>query len=337
MEFENNQNTVTQDQVVHHLQGQVEHLLNLVNNLQTQIQQPPVPPQVVPVPAVPNHLRDLGKTFQKPPEFDGKDRKACSTFISHLNLYIGGNSHLFTDDRSKVMFAASYLRGPAFSWFEPHLQGTNDELLQSYARFTEELTSNLGDPDRLRTLTRELQSLKQTASAAAYSSKFYNISSYLSWNDSALKDQYYTGLKSEVKDALAYANVDPATLKELSDLAIRLDNRLHERRMDNTRASGTRQAPLTSRGPASGASSSHTTASSGPSAMDLDGTRSKKFKPLTSQERQRRIDNRLCLYCGESGHGVAQCPNKVSPGQKPARLQATLGPDSAFEEESKNE
>ena len=130
--------------------------------------------------------RDLGKAFQKPPEFDGKDRKACASFVSYLNLYIGGNRILFADERSKVMLAASYLRGRAFTWFEPYLLSPDSPIFADFTTFTDELTRNLGDPDRNRTLTKDLQNLRQTGAASDYSSRFYQISSYLSWNDEAL-------------------------------------------------------------------------------------------------------------------------------------------------------
>ena len=108
-----------------------------------------------PAPAINKHLN-------KPPEYDGKDKQFCSTFISHLNLYIASNPSLFPTDRDKVAFAPSYLRGQAFAWFEPHLLRQDDPLLRNYTAFTEELVRNLGDPDRERSMTTRLQSLTQT-------------------------------------------------------------------------------------------------------------------------------------------------------------------------------
>ena len=35
-----------------------------------------------------------------------------------------------------------------------------------------------------------------------------------------------------------------------------------------------------------------------------------QFKPLILQEKQRRRQNRLCMYCGEPGHIAQRCPNK---------------------------
>ena len=65
--------------------------------------------------------------------------------------------------------------------------------------------------------------------------------------------------------------------------------------------------------------------------MDLDATRSnKRFKPLTPEERKRRYDNNLCLYCGKAGHRAGDCPEKrKTGGYSKGRINATLvGPNN---------
>ncbi|KAH7287736.1 hypothetical protein KP509_32G071200 [Ceratopteris richardii] len=44
-----------------------------------------------------------------------------------------------------------------------------------------------------------------------------------------------------------------------------------------------------------------------PEPMQIDVTR---FKPLTVEGKQRRILNKLCLYCGNPEHIAINCPNK---------------------------
>ena len=41
--------------------------------------------------------------------------------------------------------------------------------------------------------------------------------------------------------------------------------------------------------------------------MQIDAVR---FKPLTPQKKKRRMEEGLCLYCGEEGHKVGNCPKK---------------------------
>jgi hypothetical protein len=336
------------------LQGQVNNLATIVQQLVAHVQATPPAAPVVPepVPEVPTanaYSGNSGKHLKKPPEYDGKDKGFCSTFLSHLNLYIFGNPSLFPNEQSKVTFAASYLRGQAFKWFEPHLLKPLDPLLHSFTLFQEELLRNLGDPDKERTVTRQIRSLTQTSSAAAYYSQFNSLAAYLHWNDDALRAQFYEGLKADVKDALALANIDPLTIEDLAALAIRLDNRLYERRMDgrkqpekktssgnatSTSNNNRRPPPTTSR-----YTTETRTVQSGPTPMDLDATKNgKKFKPLTPQERQHRIANNLCLYCGHAGHRVGDCPTRAQ-NQKTGRVAATSTDNSEITvnlEHSKN-
>ena len=43
--------------------------------------------------------------------------------------------------------------------------------------------------------------------------------------------------------------------------------------------------------------------------MQIDTVR---FKPLTLEEKRRRMEEGLCLYCGDVGHKVGNCPKKQS-------------------------
>ncbi|KAH6593567.1 hypothetical protein BASA50_007235 [Batrachochytrium salamandrivorans] len=53
----------------------------------------------------------------------------------------------------------------------------------------------------------------------------------LDWNDAALRSQFRIGLSSEIKDAWVHFD-PPTTLSHAMDLAIKLDNRLFERRQE---------------------------------------------------------------------------------------------------------
>lgn len=267
---------------------------------------------------------NLSRYLNKPDEFDGKDRNACTTFLAQVRLYISGSPAQFPSEESKVLFTATYLRGRAFAWVEPKL-AKEDPILHNFEVFCIEMLKNLGDPEREKTMSKKLRQLKQTASTAAYRTEFDNIAQYLEWDDAALKQYFYEGLKDSVKDSLALTTQDPADLKDFQDLCIKLDNRIFERKQESK---GHRPAlPASSKKPAhSGrnfgrpAAVQVNTYSGAP--MDLDASHSnRKFKPLTPQERQHRMTNNLCLYCGKPGHRAGDCPMKKKPT---GRVSATL-------------
>src|SRR5882672_877766 len=63
------------------------------------------------------------------------------------------------------------------------------------------------------------------------------------------------------------------------------------------------------------------------STPDLSSKLGKDGK-LTPQERQRRLDNKLCLFCGTSGHVAKDCPKSTSASSK-ARASSTEQDKSA--------
>ena len=55
----------------------------------------------------------------RPPEpFDGTWSKLWS-FLTQLELYMWVNRERLANEDDKVLFATTYLTGPAFDWFEP--------------------------------------------------------------------------------------------------------------------------------------------------------------------------------------------------------------------------
>jgi hypothetical protein len=228
--------------------------------------------------------------------------------------------------QENALMTATYLRGPAFSWLEPHLL-RDDPLVQSWDAFQTAFLESLGDPDRKRTVTCSLQSLTQTGPAAAYATEFFRLAAFLQWNDQALQAQFYAGLKPDVKDALALSDRIFETVQTLSSFAICLDNRLFERRKESRRTSTpAHQAVFSSTTPRT-----PSFAPSGPAPMVLDANRP-RFQTLPPEERQHRIRHGLCLYCGQAGHTAFNCHNRrprpdPRPNQHLQAASSSVTPD----------
>ena len=70
----------------------------------------------------------------------------------------------FQTDQSRIVFAASFLRGPARDWWAPNIDPRTGAMkFQTYSEFLEALSNAFDDPDsRLRPLGTFAASAKRT-------------------------------------------------------------------------------------------------------------------------------------------------------------------------------
>ena len=133
----------------------------------------------VPAPA-PVIIKPLKINTPKP--FDGS-RGKLQAFFFQIELFFGFNVDRFPTDKHKVLFASTYLRGPAFKWFNSFLADfLNNKLdkkdddtikvTQNYPNFKNKLRQVFGNFDKKHSAERRMQSLRQTGSATDYASKF---------------------------------------------------------------------------------------------------------------------------------------------------------------------
>src|SRR5271155_5261452 len=245
-------------------------------------------------------IQVAGYRLNEPETFRGS-RQDLPRFLSQLSLVFSSAPQRFSTDTSRINYAASFLRGTAFTWLQPHLEASSPpSFLLSYPQFTEALRSAFGDPNQKHNAEQSLHALRQKGSASAYTSEFRRLASYTGWNSSALLFQFEHGLKEELKDELAKS--DPIDdLNHLMSTVIKIDDRLFERKRAKERFSSVRRPVARNQ-------------RDDPHFMDVDSIRTqpKQFKRLTEAEKQHRRDNNLCLYCGEKGHSANECPKRSS-------------------------
>ena len=233
-----------------------------------------------------------------PDKFDGT-RANFRGFVQQVRLYLRLYPSRYPDGFTQVAFIGTLLSGNARSWFAPLLE-KDSPILYNLEAFMERLTAAFGDSDRERVAERKIQNLRQgSRSAAIYAAEFQQLTCDLDWNDKAYMTRFRYGLRDDVKNLLiTMPKVD--TLEELISQAITCDNRLFELRQER-RSSWRNDGAVTAylRSP-----ENHST---GPEPMQIDAVR---FKTLTQEEKKRRMEEGLCLYCGEEGHKVGNCPNK---------------------------
>ncbi|KAL9099177.1 MAG: hypothetical protein Q9187_009535, partial [Circinaria calcarea] len=105
-----------------------------------------------------------------------------------------------------------------------------DLIFGSWTRFELALKQVCGLINEGRAAARTIHRIKQKGSAAQYYSQFNAVASKLTWNHEAKGSAYYEGLKDAVKDH----RIDdvPETYKGLVEESIKIDNRLHERKIE---------------------------------------------------------------------------------------------------------
>lgn len=284
-----------------------------------------------------------GGTFKvkDPDTFDGSAEKYKS-FITQLELCIRLQQQHFKYESTKVQYAASLLRGRALVWFEPYLSDYFEKgktanarsyaINTSFKTFKDELKQFTGVRDQAKEAEQKLATLKQTGSVANYASQFRSYSVHLPWDDSSLAFTFYRGLKDEIKSR--YIDRDrPSKLSALIEDAIKIDGRIAEFRAEHRQNTFMPQKKQTAN------QTRHRQPYYGPMPMDLDQSNKKKSGPgskktfvkkgkLSKEEREKRIRNKECLYCGKPGHVMADCrarPNKQQLNNMEIKEKKSMG------------
>lgn|SRR5215471_5569520 len=264
----------------------------------TTPQTPAPPPAGTPDPKIP-----------APPEFSGKVSD-FRNFIAHCTLMFIMCPNTYRTDQQKVLFVISLLRGTAFSWAREIPEQDNHPLRNDYPAFKQALSNLYMDRNLRSTSEAKLSQLRQTKSAAAYAVDFQSLSDPLDLNDSAKCLLFYDKLKPEVKDAIATVGRAP-TFAALVDQAVSIDQRKHQRSLEEKRPS-TSSSPSHSRPPTRSPSTSTATNTASPSSSSS----SKPHGPLSDAEKTRRKQKGLCMYCADPDHVWANCPRRLAFADK---------------------
>ncbi|KAK7916542.1 hypothetical protein WMY93_012303 [Mugilogobius chulae] len=254
----------------------------------------PIPPQREPhIPTPERYSGDLG---------------ACGRFLLQCSLVFDQQPHTYATDKSRIAFVISLLSGKASQWATAAWE-SNSEIFQSFVAFTNEMRKLFDHPLKGKEAAKRLLALNQgSASVAQYAIDFRILANESGWDDTALQSVFLRGLTDNVKDELA-ARDDTAGLDELISLAIRLDNRLRERRRERvSRQPLSRGHYATSPSPASSSvpislppvPSSYSKPPDAEEPMQLGRAR------LTQAERQRRQKSGLCIYCDPSRQFIVE-------------------------------
>ena len=273
---------------------------------------------------------------KQPDTFDGSDPKKLNNFILLCNLYFRNNP-AYTEDDSKVTFALTLLRGTALEYFEPMiLSKTTLAWEDDWSEFLRVLRNQFGPIDPTADAEDNIDNLrmKDNQRILRYNIEFTRLATQTGWNDSVLRHRYYSGLAERIKDIMGTQG-KPSTLEAMKTLAHSIDARHWERVQEKSR-SGSDKTSNNNNNPVNNKSdrksvpdkpTNNKTQSKGFASNSNSNDKSKsvpnplsdklgKDGKLTPQERQRRFDNRLCLFCGGAGHTAKECTKASASASK---------------------
>ncbi|MBW0469155.1 hypothetical protein O181_008870 [Austropuccinia psidii MF-1] len=278
----------------------------------------------------------------RPPAFKTPSMKALEcfygtqpfkvrSFIQYCQLIFHNDPANFSQDRKKVLYATSLLVGRAAKWIEPYLSNiTNQDssdLLNSWPLSESQLFTLFGDQNEVRKFEAELDGLrmKEGGNVALYIAYFRSLVLRIGdWGERALIHHFRKCLASRILDQLASHSSNIDSLQHLMDVSLELDIRYHERQKEKTHHQ--EKKPESSK-----SNSSHNQNSSSSSHKKKNFHSQKRDKPhssllnkdfkLKGSEKERRIKEGLCTYCG-GRHSLESCFKR--PQNKITQLSGSL-------------
>ncbi|KIK15211.1 hypothetical protein PISMIDRAFT_115501 [Pisolithus microcarpus 441] len=285
----------------------------------------------------------------------GTDPHKLWTFLVQCKLCFQDCPRAFCQDRNKVTFAQSYLKGMALEWFEPDLLDTRDPAdchplwMDSWLDFVAELQTTFGPHNPVADAEHQLDHLhmKETHCVNCYVVDFVCLASQVQgYGVGALCHLFNSRLPDHIKDKISRVS-KPNTLNGLQALAQEIDAHYWEHKEEvacQTESSGgssssntaTKQTPVTretSRNPmgilhtasiSQSATSNPTPSTSTSNTSNQQTSRQtsglsnklRKDGKLTPAKRKRCFDQNLCMFCGNAGHKAKECPRSISHAAK---------------------
>lgn len=234
------------------------------------------------------------------------DMGKCGGFLLQCSLVFTQKPITYSQDHSKIAFIMGLLQGKALDWATAMWQ-SNSDIHNDYKKFVQELKKVFDHPVQGKEASKRLLTIRQgSRSVAEYSVEFRTLAAEAGWDDAALQTVFVNGLNEQLKDELALKE-DSDNLDSIVSLAIKLDNRLRERKRERTSraplSAPSYTVPVVPRSlPVPVVSSPSAPTASGEEPMQLGRA------GLTPAERLRRIKAGECIYCSQHGHFLATCP-----------------------------
>ena len=257
--------------------------------------------------------------------FEGT-RSDIDPFLTRLRLKLNGNADRYPTESSRVQYAVGRLAGKAEQLVQLHIDRDTGVIeFLSLKEFSDWIISEFEDPDKMRNAQVELQGLRQkNREFSTYYSEFAPLMLKTGFNDEGKTAALMNGISRELRAAMAVRDTPPTFAELVKDLH-KVDGRLRANDAFNNRSGQSnsantrnpsrlqqqqqRAAPSNPSRPASAPPVAPVTIALPPVEV-MDTTAGAGRGPISPAERERRIRENLCTYCGARGHYRKNCPTK---------------------------
>ena len=243
---------------------------------------------------------------EKPPTYKGEAGE-LRTFLVQCQLYFDATEE--TEDRKKIAYIKSLLRGPAAKWIVPYVENRTPTPWTTYGEFVTALKKQFREKDAEGKARTKLENMHQgTDSVTEYWNLFRLTATEANAGEGTLKRMFLKGLSTKMQDAWGVDNETHDTVQMMADWAVKKECKLATLR--NIQGKGAPHTTSTSKNTPprrDNGTFRPLTTTQGGEAMDLDATSRRRFNRLPNEEFKRRIKEGLCFKCGKKGHAARDC------------------------------
>jgi len=225
------------------------------------------------------------------------NRRFFKRFLAKMELVFMVYPDRYIEDETKIIYIISRLYGDAMNWAASLIEN-HDECLLRYDSFIEKFKSVFGNSDSTFIANQKIRTIKQKriGDIQNYILEFNRYSDDSSWNESAKMDAFLAGLQDQIANRILEMFPGPKSLLGMQTIAARIDSRISSNKQffGGNRSTNTNTFQRKSE----------------PNRKPFSTRNKRFFGPLSKEEKERRMKENLCLYCGSSDHKLSNCPNK---------------------------
>jgi hypothetical protein len=250
--------------------------------------------------------RTRSPKIKEPDTFHG-DRTKLRGFLVQLEIYFNNQPETFKDPNVRQGYAISLLRDAAEKWITPYVEETIPRPWNTWEGFKETLKKMFGDIGAKEAAQNKLEKLRQgSRTMTDYWNEFRLLATDAEFEDGTNKRLLLKGMSSKLQEFWAQQEREFTSTEELAEWAVQKENKINTIKAIQGGQQHYHQQSRNLDGTYKPQTQIKTTTQGG-EAMDLDATNQRRYTNLSTQERERRLKNRLCLRCGKPGHMIKDC------------------------------